>query len=480
LPLLLTGCKSNSLQGEDNTKQPNKTVNSVDFQKLYGDINQSYKTFAENIKEDGKLLTQLKEESQKPSSEINNIDKRISTDFSKLTTAIDNFNKQLPDNNKNKLEPLLLLIEIPNNSSNVNNSNQQNNKIRIASIIKLFDDGKLEKTEICEDIQTPLKVQGLNNTNCGNFGENTYKELNQYLTDQIKSIGTEIKTLESNLPDLSNQTNDNSSTNSQNSNNNNQFLILIIINSILGLGVITLFILYYLLIKEIGKENKELKDKNNRRKKQIEDLKTTEANRNIQINKIDAKLKDLKNISDNQSMLIQQLQNQKEKSQFPSNLSDNSPSQATQNNDNANISYTSFEKTTPPPLPENLRLANLYKENPQGLIQNAIRVSMTKETLNKVLAGTWEEIVEFEANNRQGEYYIVANNSGESYLFLDPNTIFNIPTLQNINKSELFICNGNLSQSFKGSEINIIKPAIVKPNNQNWRLIESGEIQLVY
>jgi len=93
LPLLLTGCKSNSLQGEDNTKQPNKTVNSVDFQKLYGDINQSYKTFAENIKEDGKLLTQLKEESQKPSSEINNIDKRISTDFSKLTTAIDNFNK---------------------------------------------------------------------------------------------------------------------------------------------------------------------------------------------------------------------------------------------------------------------------------------------------------------------------------------------------------------------------------------------------
>jgi len=371
------------------------------------------------------------------------------------------------------------LIEIPNNSSNVNNSNQQNNKIRIASIIKLFDDGKLEKTEICEDIQTPLKVQGLNNTNCGNFGENTYKELNQYLTDQIKSIGTEIKTLESNLPDLSNQTNDNSSTNSQNSNNNNQFLILIIINSILGLGVITLFILYYLLIKEIGKENKELKDKNNRRKKQIEDLKTTEANRNIQINKIDAKLKDLKNISDNQSMLIQQLQNQKEKSQFPSNLSDNSPSQATQNNDNANISYTSFEKTTPPPLPENLRLANLYKENPQGLIQNAIRVSMTKETLNKVLAGTWEEIVEFEANNRQGEYYIVANNSGESYLFLDPNTIFNIPTLQNINKSELFICNGNLSQSFKGSEINIIKPAIVKPNNQNWRLIESGEIQLV-
>lgn len=52
-----------------------------------------------------------------------------------------------------------------------------------------------------------------------------------------------------------------------------------------------------------------------------------------------------------------------------------------------------------------------------------------------------------------------------------------MPTLQNINKSQLFICHGNISQSFKGNEINITRPAIVKPDNQNWQLMESGEIQ---
>ena len=145
----------------------------------------------------------------------------------------------------------------------------------------------------------------------------------------------------------------------------------------------------------------------------------------------------------------------------------------------------SIHKETPPPPPpmsEDVRLINLYRENPQGLLKNAIRVSMTKDTVNKVLAGTWEALVELENNNRQGEYYIVASNSnnGDFYLFLDPHTPFNSQTLQQIKKSQLFICNGNLSQTLKGNQISIIKPAIVKQITKNkWALFQSGEIDLV-
>ncbi len=47
-----------------------------------------------------------------------------------------------------------------------------------------------------------------------------------------------------------------------------------------------------------------------------------------------------------------------------------------------------------------------------------------------------------------------------------------------LNKSELFICHGNLYNTVKGEDIEVIKPAKVRRNGEYWTLVESGELNL--
>lgn len=208
--------------------------------------------------------------------------------------------------------------------------------------------------------------------------------------------------------------------------NNNQLLIVVIITLILNLGSIGLIIWLILY----NKNNQQI----------IKDLKLELKYYNSQIKKGE--------ISNNKRKYeIEELRQQ---------------------------IIDQFNETT------ELKLVNLYKKNPQSFLSNynAIRVSMTKDTINKVFAGKEEGVIELEVDNRQGQFYIVNNHNEEFYLFLNTEILFNPPTLQHINKSKLFICNGNLSQTLKGSEVNVIKPAIVIQDNQKWRLIQSGEIDL--
>ena len=133
--------------------------------------------------------------------------------------------------------------------------------------------------------------------------------------------------------------------------------------------------------------------------------------------------------------------------------------------------------TIPDSAPENIHLAQTYQENPASLLTNSTQVGMTKDTTNKILGGVWEKVY-LEENRRTGEYLIVTSNTGKMHLFLNPNSMFNPQTLSTIHKSKVFICHGNLSQSRKGEDITIQKPATVKKEAQYWVLVESGEITI--
>jgi len=127
--------------------------------------------------------------------------------------------------------------------------------------------------------------------------------------------------------------------------------------------------------------------------------------------------------------------------------------------------------------PEDIKLLKNYYNNPQSLLSTAIRVRMTPETVNKILDGTLENKIELD-QHRTGEYFVVSGDSGQQYLLLDPEAIFNLQTLQQIKKSRLFNCFDDLSQRVKGKKIQIKQLAKVREDGQIWYLIESGEIKL--
>lgn len=139
-------------------------------------------------------------------------------------------------------------------------------------------------------------------------------------------------------------------------------------------------------------------------------------------------------------------------------------------------------KNWTPPTPQkeeseySILLKN-YRENPNSLFHNAIPVAMTKETLNNLVTGTWGNVIEFQEDNRRGDYYIVPDNMGKFYLFLNPNGLFNQHNLTLIEKSQVFQFKNTPHGSYKGKDITIIKPALVRQENQYWRLTESGEIE---
>jgi hypothetical protein len=236
----------------------------------------------------------------------------------------------------------------------------------------------------------------------------------------------------------------------------------------LAVAMITYFHLQQFLRKYQKQDVNSVRNNN----QQIQDLENIVQNYQQQIETVNNRLYDLKNTVDTQSLQLRQLEAQNRGSNI------NPRTDSVYTNHNYNTSNFPRSSSPPPPPPsEKIRLAQSYRENPAHLLQNATQVTMTKETTNKILGGVWEQIY-LEENRRTGEYFIVSNNSGEMYLFLNPNSVFNPQTLSTINKSQLFVCHGNLGQSRKGIDINIQKPATVKKQGQFWILVEPGEIIL--
>lgn len=261
-------------------------------------------------------------------------------------------------------------------------------------------------------------------------------------------------------------------------------LIFSFVGIALGLISFALAMITYLRLQQFLNYQKQKQDSRSKRNnnQQIQDLEDIVQSYQQQIETVNHRLYDLKNTVDTQALQLRQLQSQT----GGSNLNPRADSgYATHNFNTSNLprsssenlpSQTPYSSPLPPPS-EKVRLAQNYQENPTNLLQNATQVGMTKETTNKILGGVWEQIY-LEENRRTGEYFIVTSNTGEMYLFLNPNSVFNPQTLSTINKSQLFICHGNLSQSRKGIDINIQKPATVKKQAQSWILVEPGEIIL--
>lgn len=144
--------------------------------------------------------------------------------------------------------------------------------------------------------------------------------------------------------------------------------------------------------------------------------------------------------------------------------------------------YKEIQTQTPQISPqeesEYSSLLKAYRENPNSLFHNAIQVALTKETVEKIMTGSWGGVVEFQEDHRRGDYYVVGDDMGSFYLFLNPDTLFNVQTLTDIiNKSKIFQFREGPNKSYMGKDITIIKPALVKQENQYWRLVESGEIE---
>lgn len=470
-PLLLIGCNQQSSNDKQNIGDKDSGNNNTI---LYQQVEDKYEILIKDFAPQGELLTQLAKASSDEIA-LNNIS-NITDNLEQFKTAVKKLETNISGTEKTKIQEILNVIETPQNDEQFN----------LASFVALLKDNKLEKDEICDKIQVPLKIVAQDNRFCGSFGKDTYNKLENVLGTEISKLETNINSLQS-----SNSSNEVTEDNLQRSSNellnNNQLLTLIIIMLILNIISIILVILFLKLNNEKAIKSLEIEiSKNNRLIKTAE---TSNNKRKSEITNLTEKIKGLGELikaeySDIQLQLRQlevevknNSSNDIHTSYYPT---DQVIIQKDQENNQDNDSPISLNKDTVPQISEEEKLANFYKENPQEFFSNynPIRVSMTKDTVNNVSAGTWEDIVELEANNRNGEYLIVSDNNGQIYVFLNGDTLFNPPTLQQINKSKLFMCNGNLSQTLKGHEINIIRPAIVIKDNHVWRLTQSGEIHL--
>ena len=353
-----------------------------------------------------------------------------------------------------------------------------NSVLSISKISKYsyFVNSLIQEKKYFLSISQKIKKQLYNNPkNTGNslffLSENSYlltnRELQFSIDISIYQQAPLVATINNNMVA--------SNSNSTETKTTNNKLPLILSSGAILLGLINLGLTlnnYLILHKFINYQKKNRNHiKNN--SQQIQNLENKIQNYNQQIEVFNRNLYDLENSVHTQSSRLRQLE-------FPSQENQHNPnkeSKKVSHNFHSSSQNTLESLQASSRLPENIRLAQSYQDNPASLLKNAIQVGMTKETTNQILGGVWEKIY-LEENRRTGEYFIVTNNSGEMYLFLNPNSMFNPQTLSTINKSQLFICHGNFSQSRKGVDINIKQPARVKKEAQYWALVDSGEIVL--
>ena len=119
-------------------------------------------------------------------------------------------------------------------------------------------------------------------------------------------------------------------------------------------------------------------------------------------------------------------------------------------------------------------LIDLYHKNRQLLLQKSIKVSVTKESLQRIKTGLQSEILFKETSN--GSYWLVLEPKLENNCyFLVPNPILNFNALINQGIDNIFTCtryNNRTSDNF-----NLKFSAMVQvQSSSTWKLIGTGEI----
>ena len=444
---------------------------SSDNKELLSEIKNQYQKFSTYLK-NGLLLDKLREESKNSPNVINgDFLTNFSIEYNNLLRKIKAFEQQLPNEQKNEVNNLISQLEGSSSSSD----------IHLKSIANMFVDGQLNKPEICQGLQIPLQVLTQpDDSNCGLFNQQTYTALtnffqqeNQLIKKNIDELSQLVETVNSDI------INDNSREKTEVSENKSP-VTLTLIALLLGLISLAIALINYLRLQKFIHYQKKNLNKIRSNTQQIKDLENRIQNYDQQIETFNRRIHDLKDLVNTQSLRLRQLESPHRGSNVNPNtdsVSVNNPSFFHPTSNNPSKSPLDSSPTIPHSAPENIRLAQTYQENPASLLKNSTQVGMTKDTTNKILGGVWEQIY-LEENRRTGEYFIVTSNTGEMYLFLNPNSMFNPQTLSTIHKSQLFICHGNLSQSRKGVDITIQKPATVKKEAQYWVLVKSGEIIL--
>ena len=401
-PFLLTGCNLESIFGKNDISQQ-EIMKKYQIEKLNKEIEDKYQIFAENIKENGQLLIKLKKESEKSPEPkiIENIDPKIPKDLENLTTATNSLKAIVVDDNN--IESLLMLIKIPNDATE-----GETKYPNIASIIKLFEDGKLDEKEICENIQIPLGVvQNKNDNDCGNFTDKTYDNLAAFFSEKNKRIEHYIKTI-------------NKSVNSENlvdiNDNKNQgnklVLIPIITGSVLGLVVTILSIINNLLIRNLKNKNGELlsviKNQKNAMEEFKREFKGKDQELNQQIKILQDKVNELNTFSQTQFSIVQEQFRQLEfQINNPPSVNTNSPH------------ITPYQELDH----YEQYVIEQYYNNPNFLANYAYKVTPTKKTLEDIYLNKANEII-FQDSN-QSDYWILKLETGGYYLLPDLNLKIN-------------------------------------------------------
>lgn len=534
MPVLLIGCGNQSGQKSKDNLDSNRNNNSQidknsdseeksDSKTVYQELFPKYKAFANYLYEvdnDGKQIIdedtstptlgeftkKLKEESdkqQKPTSiEGGELFSNTYKAFDDLIKQINEFQTKLPTDED--------IDEQTRNNVLNNLKNEDGEDLWLLGqtankFMSFFENGQLTQEEICEiqlNLGLELDYSFINkeqkgNSPCGTFATDTYDKFASTVIGETEKLGKSLDQIKNLIADKFTQidTGDddivtngvsgnagNVTTDGETANPIMRFLLVYI------LGIITILLpILYFKYKNYFSGN-ILKGKKNSRntesdgaeatnepisiQQQINNLQEiinksfqTSAQQQQQITELNNKVTQLGQLIESEySSLTKRLEQLESQREISSNQyrGQETPQQSIQSN---------FEK------PDYAPLMNSYANNPRSFVQQGTKVRMTTETTNKVLDGTWNGEVNFE-EYRNGEYLIINNNDREDYVFLDPMTKFNNQTLGIINKSQLFICHGNLVSTVKGEEIEVRKPAKVRRNGQYWTLVESGELIL--
>lgn len=502
---------------EKNTKaQEEKQQSTTNINTEYEKLLEEYKKFAEYIykiddngqpiKDNEKaitsgekpalgLLTQfLNEQSKNSPTLIEDQDQILRNYHEQFTKFINQVNKfqgeinNLSDETNNKQEILNKFKDSENKDLWLTSSDSEKFK-------GYFSDAKLAQQEIC-DIQLNLGIKVDQKPGdeldkslpaCGKFGNDTYNKLEEKListTKEFKKKLDEINPLIDTITVSDTNSDKNTNNNTNNANNNNTDpnpssidKNLIISSLALLIGIISSLLSLITLLKLLNYQKESKQD--------LEKLKKLSDQKNNKINQLTEEIERLKRQKNNPPPV----------QTFRPDYDDINPGYNThpQRTSQPNLfkstdlrTKPNSEPEIPPSIPTNIvsdqkddsnNLITSYQTNPQSFLQQGTKVRMTTETTNKVLDGTWNDVVNLE-KYRTGEYSVITNDYLNYYVVLDPHTKFNQQTLQIINKSKLFICHGNLSNTVKGEDIQINKPAKVRQDGEYWTLIESGELTL--
>lgn len=147
------------------------------------------------------------------------------------------------------------------------------------------------------------------------------------------------------------------------------------------------------------------------------------------------------------------------------------------NNSELSIKLNSLEKRIQKLEPEEIKWVELYHLEPEKFATLAggnTKLKLSEITVNKLLQSSTKDI--YLEEDSGGQYLLKQGEKG-LYLFPDPLGIFDKNSLILTRLANLFITHGEIPIASLGKDLKVIKPAkLTKINNNQWSLLESGEM----